>query len=70
MSVSEDRWGSGVDKVKMGVASKFSGELKTLQMGAGSHINSVCFPFVSLCLQMSFSLPHFIISLMSSISHI
>lgn len=38
----------GVDKVKVGVARKFSGELNTLQMGTGTHINSVCLPFVSV----------------------
>lgn len=38
------------DNLKVGVAGKFSGELKILQMGTSSHINSVCHPFpLSLC---------------------
>lgn len=41
------------DKMKVWVAWKFSGELKILQMGAASHINSVCFLFVSVCLQIT-----------------
>lgn len=52
-SASEDRQG-GVVKVEIRGLRKFSGELKTLQMGFGSHIDSVCFPFVFVGLQLSF----------------
>lgn len=47
--------------MKVGVVRKFSGELKILQMGTNSHINSVCLPF---CLGVSSDmslLPNFII---------
>ena len=54
-----------------GVARTFSGDLRTLQMASSSHINSVCFRFVSLTrLHISFSSPRFIPALVSSSSHI